>query len=48
MTASSLPSAFNFQDMPSVFVNLGLILIGYKEEEKQNTDDRRVSYAVQK
>lgn len=33
MTASSLPSAFNFQDVASVYVNLGLVLIGYKEEE---------------
>ena len=34
MTASSLPSAFNFQDVPSVYVNLGLLSIGYKEEER--------------
>jgi hypothetical protein len=33
MTASSLPSAINFQDVPSVNVNFGLVLIGYKEEE---------------
>jgi hypothetical protein len=33
MTASCVPSAFIFQDIPSVYVNLGLVLIGYKEEE---------------
>jgi hypothetical protein len=33
MTASSIPSASNFQDVPSVYVNLVLVLIGYKEEE---------------